>query len=79
VTRAILLILTLLSFGTSGYAYFTALRRTAAPEATERIVSWGPLARRDAWTPETRRYRTLMRWGSGLGVLFYLAFLSVGR
>jgi hypothetical protein len=78
VARAILLILTVLSFGVSGYAYFTAVRRTSDPEATERIVTWGPSARRDAWTPELLRYRTMMRWGSGLGLLFFLAFLTVG-
>ena len=67
--RAILLILTVLSFGTAGYAYFTAVRRTSDSDAAEHIVTWGSLARGDAWTQETRRYRLMMRWGSGLGVL----------
>ena len=75
--RAILLILAILSFGTSGYAYFAAVHRTRDPAAFRRILMWGPMARRDAWTAETRRYRTVMRWGSGLGLLFYLAFLTV--
>jgi hypothetical protein len=48
VAHAILLILTILSFGTAGFAYFAAVRRTADPAAHRRILTWGAMARLDA-------------------------------
>ena len=79
--RPILLILTVLSFGTAAYAYIMAVRRTSDPGAAERIVTWGSSARRESWSAETLRYRRVMRLGSCIGFLLFLAWewLSVGR
>ena len=72
--RAILLLLAVLSFGTAGYAYYTAVRRTPGADGAERIVTWGPAARGTAWSAD------MMRWGSGVGLVLFLAWawLSAG-
>jgi hypothetical protein len=81
VARAILLILAVVSFGTAAYAYFMAVRRTSDPDNAERIVTWGASARREAWSADTLRYRRIMRVGSGVGLLLFLAWewLGLGR
>ena len=76
--RALTLVASILAFVVAGYGYFMALRRAPDAERAERIVTWGAHANTDAWTPESERYRTMMRWGSPLGLVLFIiwAWLS---
>ena len=66
--RLVTLVAALVALGTAAHGYWMAVRHTRASEATERIVTWGGLAPRRFFTPETMRYRTQMRWGAWLGL-----------
>jgi len=62
------------AFFVSAHSYYSAIKLTRDPDATERIVTWGPGAPTSAFTDDTRRYRLRMRWSSGLGLLLFLAW-----
>jgi hypothetical protein len=74
VLRYVILVATVSALSVSGYGYVMAVRGTSDPDAAERIVTWGADARAEVWIAETRHYRTLMRWGSGLGILLFLGW-----
>jgi hypothetical protein len=72
--RFLFLAFSIAAFAISGYSYVMAIRLSDSPETTKRIVTWGPAAPQESFNTVNRRYRTLMRWGSGLGLACYLVW-----
>lgn len=76
--RHLILLASICAFIVSAVSYYSAVRLTRDPEATEHIVSWGGSASRTSFTDDTLRFRTRMRWGSLIGVLLYGVWAFLG-
>lgn len=72
--RYLILAVSIASFLLAGYGYVMAIRLTPDPKAAERIVTWGSDAPASSFNAATRRYRTLMKWGSRVGFVAFLVW-----
>ncbi len=72
--KYIILAVSIASFVVAGYSYVMAIRLTQDPEGAERIVTWGADAPVQSFSAAARPYRTIMKWGSRIGVAAFLTW-----